>query len=170
MISIRRPWCAALFLSALVVGCTTEEPATPTPAPAPVPSATEGKPEAKNLPTKPEIKAESPISEMRKEEAPKVEAPKIDPPKADAPKTDAPKADASKLSTEELAEIKKLPAAEQDAAIKQVSCPISDEHLGAMGIPVKVSAEGKTFYLCCKSCKKDVDADPKAAIAKLAGK
>jgi YHS domain-containing protein len=164
MISIRRPWWAALVFSALVVGCTTEEPATPTPAPAPVPSATEGKPDVKNLSTKPEIKAESPKPEM-KEEAPKVEAPKIDPPKADAPKTDA-----SKLSTEELAEIKKLPAAEQDAAIKQVSCPISDEHLGAMGTPVKVSAEGKTFFLCCKSCKKDVDADPKAAIAKLAGK
>ncbi len=36
-----------------------------------------------------------------------------------------------------------------------------------MGTPIKVTAEGKTFYLCCKGCKKDVDADPKAVVAKL---
>ena len=45
---------------------------------------------------------------------------------------------------------------------------MSDEHLGSMDVPVKVSAEGKTLYLCCKGCKKDFDADPKAVLAKLA--
>jgi YHS domain-containing protein len=112
--------------------------------------------------------------EAPKVEAPKIEAPKIEPPKSESTKPEAPKgeakADADKLDAEELAEVRKLPAAEQDAAIKQLVCPISDEHLGSMGVPVKVTAEGKTFYLCCKSCKKELDANPKAAIAKLAGK
>jgi hypothetical protein len=44
---------------------------------------------------------------------------------------------------------------------------VSGEHLGSMGTPVKVSAENRTFYLCCKSCQDDVKADPKGVIAKL---
>jgi YHS domain-containing protein len=36
-----------------------------------------------------------------------------------------------------------------------------------MGKPVKVTYDGRTFYLCCKSCEADVKADPKAIIAKL---
>lgn len=36
-----------------------------------------------------------------------------------------------------------------------------------MGKPLKVTAEGRTFYLCCENCQKDVKADPKAVIAKL---
>ena len=41
------------------------------------------------------------------------------------------------------------------------------ENLGEMGPPIKVTAAGKTFFLCCKSCQKEVDADPKAVVAKL---
>ena len=37
-----------------------------------------------------------------------------------------------------------------------------------MGVPIRVTAEGKTFFLCCKSCEKEVKADPKAIVAKLA--
>jgi hypothetical protein len=40
-------------------------------------------------------------------------------------------------------------------------------NLGSMGVPIKVSAEGKTAYLCCKGCNKDFDKDPKAVFAKL---
>jgi hypothetical protein len=36
-----------------------------------------------------------------------------------------------------------------------------------MGKPLKTSAEGRTFYLCCKGCEDDLKADPKAVIAKL---
>ena len=54
--------------------------------------------------------------------------------------------------------------------MKQVLCPVSGEHLGSMDAPIKVSAEGKTFYLCCKSCKKEVEKNPKEVVAKLAGK
>ncbi len=87
--------------------------------------------------------------------------------KADADK----KADAAvKFTSDELAAIKKLPATEQTLALSQGVCPVSGEHLGAMDAPVKVSAEGKSFFLCCKGCKKEVDANPKDVLAKLTGK
>ena len=87
----------------------------------------------------------------------------------DAPAVEGPKADAgaAKLTADELAAIKELPAAEQTAAIAQAVCPVSAHHLGSMEKPVKVTAEGRTFYLCCESCEKELKADPKAVIAKL---
>ena len=30
-----------------------------------------------------------------------------------------------------------------------------------MGKPIKVTAEGRSFYLCCKNCEKEVKDDPK---------
>ena len=74
---------------------------------------------------------------------------------------------AAKLSDKNLPQIKKLPAAEQDAAIAQAVCPVSTHNLGAMGKPLKVTAEGRTFYLCCDGCEDQFKADPKKFIAKL---
>jgi hypothetical protein len=87
----------------------------------------------------------------------------------EGPKVDNEKAagDTAGLSAAQLAEIKKLPADEQSIAIKQAACPVSGEALGSMGKPIKVSAEGRSFYLCCKGCEKDVKADPKGVLAKL---
>ncbi|WP_165244987.1 hypothetical protein [Paludisphaera soli] len=151
---------------ALLVGCGTSEDAmpvdsskeapgmppvaapakddAPAPAPsraepvAPIPSATEAAPD--------------PVAEPKKDGEPGLEGPS---------------ASEVKLSDEEIAAIKKLPADEQDAALKQAICPVSDEHLGAMDVPLKVTAEGRTFYLCCEGCKKAVEEDPKAVLAKL---
>ena len=36
-----------------------------------------------------------------------------------------------------------------------------------MGVPLKVTAAGQTFFLCCKGCNKDVQDDPAAVVAKL---
>jgi hypothetical protein len=93
------------------------------------------------------------------------EAPKIEGPS----KTDTSKASgaAVKLSTKELAGIKKLPEAEQDAAIAQAVCPVSAHNLGSMGKPVKVMAEGRTFYICCDGCEEDVKTKGKEIVAKL---
>jgi len=92
------------------------------------------------------------------------EAPKIEGPKSGAAKPDA---GAVKLTADEQAAIKELPAAEQAAATAQAVCPVSTHHLGSMGMPLKVSAEGRTFYLCCDSCEEKLKADPKAIVAKL---
>jgi len=39
-------------------------------------------------------------------------------------------------------------------------CPVSNEDLGGMGKPVKVTHDGTDVYLCCKSCLKDFNKDP----------
>lgn len=174
MFSIRNGWWAPLTAAALFVGCTGEEsvtPDAPTPVSTPTPATIPGAPndDAKADKTPDATPAPTPSATKDDSTPPKIEAPKIDPPKVDAPKVDAPKAtDAGKLSDDEVAAIKKLPADEQAVALKQMVCPVSDEHLGSMDVPIKVSAEGKTFYLCCKGCKKDLDSDPKAVVAKLA--
>ena len=158
-------WCSALFLASLV-GCAGEE--APTPAPAPKVTAPETKPAPAPAPKVEAPKAE-PKPEMAPKPEPKVEAPKAEPKADEAPKVEGPKADAkaSKLTDDEIAEIKKLPADEAAIALKQIVCPASDENLGGMGVPVKVTAEGRTFFLCCKSCEKDVKANPKEILAKL---
>ena len=184
MFSIRNAWWAPLTAAALVIGCGAEESVTPdspvpasTPTPATAPAAPKDGMKAELTPDASATPASSATKDdagKKDESAPsKLDAPKIDPPKVDAPKLDAPKGDAgkaaasAKLTDDEIAAIKKLPADEQVAALKQKVCPVSDEHLGSMDTPIKVSAEGKTFYLCCKGCKKDLDADPKAVLAKL---
>ncbi len=76
----------------------------------------------------------------------------------------------AKLTAEELAAIKELPAAEQAVAIKQAVCPVSSHHLGSMEKPIKVTAEGRTFYLCCEGCEEELKTNPKAVVAKLDAK
>ena len=63
-------------------------------------------------------------------------------PKIEGPKTEGTgkgDAAAAKLTADEIAAIKQLPAAEQELALKQAVCPVSDEHLGAMGKPIKIT-------------------------------
>ena len=71
------------------------------------------------------------------------------------------------LTSEELAAVKELPEGEQAAASQQAVCPVSMHHLGSMGKPIKVTAEGRTFYICCDGCEDKVKSDPKTVIAKL---
>jgi len=188
MLSTRRLWWAALVLASLPAGCAKETTTTPsetpavssTPAPGPAPetppsttpavgkdgmkadmtpeAATPGKADTST----PDAKGETPGDI-------KIEAPTVTPAtKSDAPKSAA--ADDSKLSEVEVAEIKKLPGDEPTLALKQIACPVSGEHLGSMEAPIKVSAEGKTFFLCCASCKPKLEKNPKEYVAKLAGK
>ncbi|MHC4223974.1 MAG: hypothetical protein ACYSX0_06785 [Planctomycetota bacterium] len=49
----------------------------------------------------------------------------------------------------------------------QKTCPVSDEDLGSMGVPVKVSAKGKTVFLCCEGCRKKFEREPEKYLAKL---
>ncbi len=80
-------------------------------------------------------------------------------------------ADEEAPSKEEIAaNIAKLPESDRVLAAAQVNCVVSDHPLGGMGVPVKVEAEGKTAFLCCKGCKKEFEADPAKFLAKLAKK
>jgi hypothetical protein len=95
-------------------------------------------------------------ADKKADETPKIEGPASKPEGATA-----------KLTADDLTGIKELPKAEQDAAIAQAVCPVSAHNLGSMGKPVKVTAEGRTFYLCCDDCQEKVKADGKAVVAKL---
>jgi hypothetical protein len=167
---IRKSAWAVVMLGA-VAGCTSDEPSSnpgsPTtnlpkaPAKPVVPAPPETPKEGASKDTPPAPKSDS----KKPDESPKLEPPKAEP-KAD---TKSGAADA-KLTTDEIAEIKKLPAAEQDLALKQALCPVSGHHLGSMEKPIKVTAEGRTFFLCCEGCEPDLKKDPKAVIAKLDAK
>lgn len=72
------------------------------------------------------------------------------------------------LNAEEKSEIAKLTLkVDQDAALAQAKCPVSGEPLGSMGVPIKLTSEGKSLFVCCKGCTKDFEKDPKAVFAKL---
>lgn len=75
-----------------------------------------------------------------------------------------------KLSDVEVAEIKKLPEAEQSVAMEQKICPISGDHLGSMEVPIKVTLKDQAVYLCCAGCKTKAEAAPEATLAKLGKK
>ncbi|HEV3168516.1 MAG TPA: hypothetical protein VGZ22_31205 [Isosphaeraceae bacterium] len=174
---IRKTWWLAVGLAA-VLGCDKpgDEPnnsippsppgtkhnstASGSPSDMPAPQAPSG------YPSGIQNKA-APTDSTKPEDAPKADAPKTDDapaPKADD-KADAPKAENVSLSEEELAQIKKLPEADQALALKQKVCLVEGGHLGEMGVPVKVTFEGQTFFLCCKGCNEE--AKLKVAVAKL---
>jgi hypothetical protein len=166
-----RSFGAIVILGALV-GCAGEEGASPTaaePSPGQSPSRRPG-PMGKKFEepaAKPgDGKTEAPSAAPTAAPAPKGnEAPKIEgPAKTDTAK---PAGSTVKLSTKELAGIKELPQAEQDAAIAQAVCPVSAHHLGSMGKPMKVTTEGRTFYICCDNCEEDVKTKGKEIVAEL---
>lgn len=158
----RRLWVLALVLG--IGGCAGDETGSPTAGAGGSAPAT--------------VKSNAPLSGPAAAKEAETKAapapPKDDSKKSEAPPLEAPKTGAShddgkpvKLTDDEIAKIKTLPAADQELALKQAVCPVSGDHLGNMGAPVKITAEGRTFFLCCKGCQDDVKANPKAVIAKL---
>lgn len=99
---------------------------------------------------------------------PATPAPAESKPAAPAKPEGAPAAQAepAKLTDEEIAQIKKLPAEDQTAALAQMVCPVSGGHLG-MDVPIKKVVDGKTLFLCCSGCEDDFNKDPKGVLAKL---
>jgi len=137
---------------------------------------------AKPAPADPNAKGEAKTGEAPAAEPKKDDAPAAEPKKDDAPaaepkkdeKDDTPKVVSVVLSAEEIAAIKKLPDADQKAALAQKVCPVGEDedgksnHLGAMGKPIKKEIKGKTVYLCCESCIEDIEKNPDKYLAKIA--
>ena len=51
-------------------------------------------------------------------------------------------------STSQEKALAELSAEDRVAVEKQKLCPVSDEPLGSMSTPIKVSAKGQTFFIC----------------------
>ena len=63
----------------------------------------------------------------------------------------------------------RLSADDRKIAEKQKFCPIlSDNKLGAMGVPVKVMLENEPVFLCCEGCKKQAQEHPQETLANVA--
>ena len=70
-------------------------------------------------------------------------------------------------SADVAANLAKLPEGEREAAEKQRVCPVSDEPLGSMGVPIKVDVKGQSVFICCDGCREDLLADPDKYLQKL---
>jgi Cu(I)/Ag(I) efflux system membrane fusion protein len=111
--------------------------------------------------------AQKPEGETKEAPKPAEPAKEGTEPKKEEEKADAPKSASVTLTSDEIAQIKKLPEDDQKIALAQLVCPVSDEHLGSMEMPVKKVVNGKTLFLCCAGCTKELDKDPAKVLAKL---
>ncbi len=84
-----------------------------------------------------------------------------------SPGGDADKSSAGSAQEAIPAGLKALTEADRAAALKQKICPVSDEALGEMGKPPKITVEGREVFLCCTACEKKLRSDPKKYFAKL---
>jgi YHS domain-containing protein len=60
-----------------------------------------------------------------------------------------------------------LSEADRALALAQKICPVSDEPLGAMGTPIKVTVGDRDVFLCCEGCKESFESEPDKYLAKL---
>lgn len=60
-----------------------------------------------------------------------------------------------------------LSAEDRALAEKQQTCPVSDERLGLMDTPIKVTVNGHDVFICCPGCKEALEENPDEYLAKL---
>jgi hypothetical protein len=77
---------------------------------------------------------------------------------------------AKKLSPEEKinAAMEKLPPEDRAIAKAQKLCPIQDEPLGSMGVPIKVMVKDQPVFVCCKGCKEEAISNADDTLKKVA--
>ena len=63
-----------------------------------------------------------------------------------------------------------LSEADRAAALAQKICPVSDEALGSMGTPIKVTVKDRDVFICCEACREKLEASPDEYLAKLDAK
>ena len=61
----------------------------------------------------------------------------------------------------------KLSPADRKLAEAQEICPVSDEPLGSMGTPIKVTVEGRDVFVCCAGCEDELKKNFDEYVAKL---
>ena len=69
--------------------------------------------------------------------------------------------------TEVQEALAELPEADRAAATAQKTCPVTDEPLGSMGKPFKLTVKDRAVFLCCEMCKDAVAEEPDKYLAKL---
>ncbi len=90
--------------------------------------------------------------------------PAEDPPEATSGDDHAGHMPASTEVTEAFAE---LSPEDRTAAEKQRICPVTDQPLGSMGKPFKLTVQDREVFLCCEMCKDAITDEPDKYLAKL---
>ena len=52
-------------------------------------------------------------------------------------------------------------------AEKQMTCPVTDEPLGGMGKPVKLTVKGQVVFLCCEGCRAEFNRNQEKYLKKV---
>lgn len=65
------------------------------------------------------------------------------------------------------AALEKLAPEDRAVAEKQQRCPVTNEPLGSMGVPIKVMVKDQPVFVCCASCKAKVEAKPDEMLKKV---
>lgn len=66
------------------------------------------------------------------------------------------------------ASLAKLSADDQKLAASQRFCPVlTQNRLGSMGTPVKITVQGQSVFLCCEGCREKALGNPDATLAKV---
>ena len=71
------------------------------------------------------------------------------------------------LDEEVVTALSELSADDRTAALAQKSCPVSENPLGSMGKPPKITVKGQQLFLCCTGCDGQIRKDPATYLAKL---
>ena len=66
------------------------------------------------------------------------------------------------------ANLAKLSTEDRALADAQKLCPVSDEPLGSMEVPIKLTLNDKSVFICCKGCKKGAEKDADKTLQKVA--
>jgi len=75
----------------------------------------------------------------------------------------SPKEDEAKIA----ANLAELSPEDRKLAESQKFCAVEeDNRLGTMGVPIKLVVKDKPVFICCKSCKGEVEGDPDKFIAR----
>ena len=64
--------------------------------------------------------------------------------------------------------VAKATKADEKAIAALKTCPVSNEDLGSMGGPLKVTRGEKSTFICCKGCLKQIQANPDKYFGKVA--
>ena len=71
------------------------------------------------------------------------------------------------MHSEYEGESSKLPPEDHVLAERQKVCPVSGDPLGSMGVPYKVTVQGRKVLLCCQGCEDAIKENPEKYLAKL---
>jgi Cu(I)/Ag(I) efflux system membrane fusion protein len=61
----------------------------------------------------------------------------------------------------------KLGAEDRRLAEGQKTCPVTNEPLGSMGVPVKVTLNNQPVFLCCKGCETEAKTEAERTLARV---